>query len=92
MRPKKVLKNRNWEEFRKTYEEVYPFDEPLTEEHKEYLKTHLLALDNVKKVWYLHAMRTWTKEDYDNYVKFHLWILGVEDSEKRKGKDVEKKV
>jgi hypothetical protein len=24
----------------------------------------------------MNAMKTWTDEDYVNYVKFHLWMLG----------------
>jgi len=37
-------------------------------------------------------MGPWESEDYDNYTKFHLWMLGVEDSEKKESKRVKKKV
>jgi len=30
----------------------------------------------VKKRWYMNAMKTWKKEDYEDYAKFHLWMLG----------------
>ena len=73
--PKKILTDKEWEEFRKTYEEKYPFDEPLTGRDKEYIKTRLVELNNVKKAWYLHSMKTWTKEDYENYEKFYRWMF-----------------
>jgi len=38
-------------------------------------------MDEVKKNWYMNAMRTWKKEDYENYEKFHLWMLGDLDEE-----------
>jgi hypothetical protein len=54
----------------------------ISEEHtmseEEYLRTHLKRMDEVKRRWYLNAMKTWTKEDYDQYARFHLWILGGE--------------
>ena len=46
---------------------------------KEYLETHLKGMDETKKRWYLNAMKTWTKDDYDNYTKFHLWMFGEKD-------------
>lgn len=45
----------------------------MTEE--EYLATHLQGLDVEKRCWYIHAMKTWTNEDYDQYEKFNLWML-----------------
>jgi hypothetical protein len=45
---------------------------------KEYLANHLTGMDEVEKRWYMNAMKTWTKEDYDDYLRFHLWILGGE--------------
>ena len=45
---------------------------------EEYLTTHLKEMDEVEKRWYMNAMKTWTEEDYDNYARFHLWILGAE--------------
>ena len=45
---------------------------------KEYLASHLTGMDEIEKRWYMNAMKTWTKEDYDNYLRFHLWILGDE--------------
>ncbi len=77
MRPKRVLNDRDWEEFRKTYEEHYPLDESLTERDKAYIKTHLVLLDNVRKAWYLHAMKTWTREDYEDYANFYAWMFGI---------------
>jgi hypothetical protein len=41
-----------------------------------YLRTHLRGMDKVKKRWYMNAMKTWKKEDYQNYTKFHLWMMG----------------
>jgi hypothetical protein len=43
---------------------------------EEYLSTHLKEMDEVEKRWYMNAMKTWTEEDYDNYTKFNLWMLG----------------
>jgi len=77
MRPKRVLNDRDWEEFRKTYEEHYPLDEPLTERDKAYIKTHLVPLDNVRKAWYLHSMKTWTKKDYEDYANFYTRMFGI---------------
>ena len=45
---------------------------------KQYLNTHLKEMDEVEKRWYMNAMRTWSEEDYDEYGRFHLWILGGE--------------
>jgi hypothetical protein len=45
---------------------------------KEYLASHLTGMDKVEKRWYMNAMKTWTKEDYDNHLRFHLWILDDE--------------
>lgn len=65
----------------KVYKKHYPNDPPLTKAHLEYLKTHLTTLDDVARAFYMHAMRFWTKEDYDSYEKIHLWMLGGELSE-----------
>jgi hypothetical protein len=43
---------------------------------EEYLNTHLKNMDEVKRNWYMNAMMTWKKEDYEKYEKFHLWMLG----------------
>jgi hypothetical protein len=43
---------------------------------EEYLKTHLKEMDQVKRRWYLNAMKTWTRKDYDNYTSFYLWMMG----------------
>jgi len=48
---------------------------------EEYLNTHLKNMDEVKRNWYMNAMRTWKKKDYENYEKFHLWMLGDLDEE-----------
>ena len=45
---------------------------------KEYLETHLKGMDGMKTTFYTNAMKTWGKNDYDNYAKFHLWMLGIE--------------
>ena len=42
---------------------------------EEYMRTHLRGMDETRKRWYMNAMKTWTKEDYENYAKFHLWML-----------------
>jgi hypothetical protein len=44
-------------------------------EEEEYLTTHLKGMDEVKRRWYLNAMKTWTKEDYDDYEEFHLRMM-----------------
>ena len=46
---------------------------------KEYFEAHLKAMDEVKKKWCMNAMKTWTKEDYTNYAKFHMWMFGIEE-------------
>jgi len=48
---------------------------------EEYLNTHLKNMDEVKRNWYMNAMRSWKKKDYENYEKFHFWMLGVLDEE-----------
>lgn len=53
--------------------------EKLIRSEKEYLETHLKGMDEVKKRWYMNAMKTWTKEDYINYAKFYLWMFGIEE-------------
>ena len=30
------------------------------------------GMDRKKAEWYLNAMETWTKEDYEKYDKFHI--------------------
>lgn len=59
------------------------FEKPKMTE-KEYLKSHLKGMDEVKKSWYMNAMKTWKDEDYANYVKFHLWMFGEEHESKGK--------
>lgn len=51
---------------------------------KEYIKTHLRGMDEVKKRWYLNAMKTWTKKDYENYEKATIEMLGPLTKEDRK--------
>ena len=46
-----------------------------TMSEEEYLTTHLKGMDEVKRRWYLNAMKTWTKEDYDDYEEFHLRMM-----------------
>jgi hypothetical protein len=46
---------------------------------KEYLETHLKRMDETKKRWTMNAMKTWTKEDYDNYTTFHLCVLSIKE-------------
>jgi hypothetical protein len=43
---------------------------------EECLKTHLKGMDEGKKRWYMNAMKIWKKKDYNNYERFHLWMLG----------------
>lgn len=42
---------------------------------EEYLKTHLLDMDEAKKRWYINAMENWTSEDYDRYTQTMLWMM-----------------
>jgi hypothetical protein len=46
---------------------------------EEYLGSHLKGMDEMKKRWTMNAMKTWTKEDYDNYTTFHRWMLSIEE-------------
>jgi len=39
------------------------------------------GMDRKRAEWYLNAMQTWTKEDYENEKKFHRDMLGIEDDE-----------
>jgi hypothetical protein len=48
---------------------------------EEYMRTHLRGMDETRKRWYMNTMKTWTKEDYENYGKFHLCMLGGLDEE-----------
>ena len=41
----------------------------------DYLRTHLRGMDRVKKSWYMNAMKTWKKEEYERYTRFHLWMM-----------------
>lgn len=86
---KRVFKKKGWEEFYKTYQKLYPNDEPLGPKEKEYIETHLTKMDDVKKAWYFHTMKTWTKEDYDNYTKIQLWMLGAPTKDLKKAKTID---
>jgi len=44
-------------------------------EEREYLKTHLVGMDDTKKRWYFNTMKTWTKKDYDHYDRFQMWMI-----------------
>jgi len=50
-------------------------EEWLTDEEREYLKTHLVGMDDTKKRWYFNTMNTWTKKDYDNYDRCQMWMI-----------------
>jgi len=50
-------------------------EEWLTDEEREYLKTHLVGMDDTKKRWYFNTMKTWTKKDYDHYDRFQMWMM-----------------
>ena len=76
---KELEESSDFEEFRKYYGEQY--GETLGKEDEEYLKTHLKGMDGVKKAWYLHSMKTWTKENYNNYTRFNIEMLGGERTE-----------
>jgi len=39
------------------------------------------GMDRTRAEWYLNAMQTWTKEDYENYDKFRRDMLGIEEEE-----------
>ncbi|HVP78283.1 MAG TPA: hypothetical protein VMV04_10335, partial [Thermodesulfobacteriota bacterium] len=43
----------------------------------EYIENHFKDQDEVKRRWLERVMGPWESEDYDNYTKFHLWMLGV---------------
>ena len=43
---------------------------------REYIQNHFKNQDEVKKRRLEHVMGTWKSQDYDNYAKFHLWMLG----------------
>lgn len=40
----------------------------------EYHETGLKGMDDMKKKWYMSAIKNWKKEDCDRYQKVHLWI------------------
>jgi hypothetical protein len=43
---------------------------------KEYLETHLKGIDEVKRGWYMNAMRNWAEEDYNAYSEYYLCVMG----------------
>lgn len=48
-----------------------------TEKELEYIKKLMSnGMDRVRSKWYLNAMQTWTKEDYEDYDKFHMEMMG----------------
>ncbi len=53
-----------------------------TKKELAYIK-QLMAngMDRTRAKWYLNAMQTWTKEDYENYDRFHLDMFGIEDGD-----------
>ena len=53
---------------------------------KKYLKTHLKEMEEKRKRWYLNAMKTWTRKDYNNYTNFHLWMMGYQSRSDRPSK------
>lgn len=50
--------------------------EPNRMSKEEYLKTHLVDMDEPTKRWYMNAMENWTSEDYNRYTETMLWMLG----------------
>jgi len=40
------------------------------------------GMDGTRAEWYLNTMQTWTKEDYENYDKFHMEMFGEKDERK----------
>jgi hypothetical protein len=46
---------------------------------REYLETHLTGMDEMKMRFYMASMKTWKRGDYDNYNRFHLWMLSAEE-------------
>jgi len=46
-----------------------PVKKEYTEKELEYINKLISnGMDRIKAEWYLNAMQTWTKEDYENYV------------------------
>jgi hypothetical protein len=39
------------------------------------------GMDRTRAEWYLNAMQTWSREDYENERKFHQEMLGIEDED-----------
>lgn len=51
-----------------------------TEEELAYINKLMAGgMDRTRAEWYLNAMQRWTKEDYENYIKYHLDMFGIED-------------
>lgn len=51
-----------------------------TEEELEYInKLMSHGMDRIRAEWYLHAGKTWTREDYKQYDKFHIEMFWVQD-------------
>ena len=37
------------------------------------------GMNRVRVEWYLNAMKTWTKKDYEEYVKYHIEMFEGKD-------------
>jgi len=48
-----------------------------TEKELDYInKLMSNGMDRIRAEWYLNTMQTWMKENYENYDKFHMEMLG----------------
>jgi len=46
---------------------------PYTKKELEYInKLMSHGMDRVRAEWYLNAMKTWTKKDFEEYVKYYV--------------------
>jgi len=53
-----------------------PVKKEYTEKELEYINKLISnGMDRIKAEWYLNAMQTWTKEDYENYNKFYMEMM-----------------
>ena len=49
------------------------------------------GMDRIRAEWYLNAMKTWTKEDYEKYDRFHIEMFEGEEFQGKPGRAIIKK-
>ncbi len=55
-----------------------------SEKEEEYLARLMEGgMDRTRAEWYLNAMQRWTHEEYEEYTKFHLKMMGSEEGEEK---------